>query len=426
MLRRLTDVLAALAAINSSSSPEPHKYKQVGEQLVGPPFACVPNNPLCAWSVSLNPYGDILAMGSYNQQTCCGTSSNPGTDEPSPSTSIFSYDGRLYRQHSMNSFPVGSPTLSADGGFLAMASFVEMAYYDPNKNGNYKYYGPVPGGVFHLNSYDNALKLDIYSSSGQQMDMKGGILSANGTILLTTTAWSGAKNQNDQGEHYYYYPVAGIGRFAFDGFAYHQVGNTLTIDAECRHDRLPWRMSGDATFLAVGQCVYKYDGGAYKRVAVPPSWTTTNVYNKVTSTAVSSDGHVFAVGCSGDGNNMGAVWVFRYDGREYQLVGDKVVGTGQGGPPQQGASVALSSDGRYLAVGGTAYNSGAGAVWMFYYDGGAYQQIDGPISASQYGTQQGSSVALSADGNVLAVLGFQSSGVGVAWVFRTDDAPTLR
>src|SRR5262245_6858351 len=56
--------------------------------------------------------------------------------------------------------------------------------------------------------------------------------------------------------------------------------------------------------------------------------------------------------------------------------GTKFAGTGGGGNPQQGNSVALSADGNTLIVGGPldSNNAGGGAVWVFTRSGNAWTQ----------------------------------------------------
>ena len=97
----------------------------------------------------------------------------------------------------------------------------------------------------------------------------------------------------------------------------------------------------------------------------------------------------------------------------------KLVGTGSTGTDvEQGDSVALSSDGNTLAIGGPQDNSGVGAVWIFIRVPGATtwtQQGTKLVATSAADEQQGRSVALSSDGNTLAVGAIgDSAGLGRA------------
>ena len=87
--------------------------------------------------------------------------------------------------------------------------------------------------------------------------------------------------------------------------------------------------------------------------------------------------------------------------------GLKLVGTGAMGPtPQQGNAVALSADGRTLAVGGNGDDGDIGATWMFTRVGTNWIQQAMIVGSGGVGIQgQGFSIDISADGNTLAVGG---------------------
>jgi hypothetical protein len=100
--------------------------------------------------------------------------------------------------------------------------------------------------------------------------------------------------------------------------------------------------------------------------------------------------------------------------------GLKLVGTGAVGSAQQGSSVALSVDGNTAIVGGSADNSDLGAAWVFTRSGGVWtQQGNKLVGTGAVGSaNQATSVALSADGNTAIVGGYRDNGdAGAAWVF---------
>lgn len=137
------------------------------------------------------------------------------------------------------------------------------------------------------------------------------------------------------------------------------------------------------------------------------------------SVALSSDGNTAIVGGIGDGGSVGAAWVFTRSGGVWSQQA-KLVGSGAIGTSQQGYSVALSADGNTAIIGGISDNSGVGAAWAFVRSGGVWTQQgsklvgSGDIGASR----QGIGVALSADGNTAIVGGDQdNSDVGAAWVY---------
>ncbi len=173
--------------------------------------------------------------------------------------------------------------------------------------------------------------------------------------------------------------------------------------------------------------------------------------------ALSGDGNTLAVGAPGEasavsGNpadntaaNAGAVYVFTGGGTTWTQQA-YIKASNTGAEDQFGISVALSSNGNTLAVSatgedsaltgvtagivteGTAGNAapGAGAVYVFTRIGTAWTQ-EAYVKASNTGAgdQFGFSVALSSNGNTLAVgaIGEDSSAIGIGGS-QTDSAAT--
>ena len=139
--------------------------------------------------------------------------------------------------------------------------------------------------------------------------------------------------------------------------------------------------------------------------------------------ALSADGNTAIVGADGDNGGVGAAWVLeRIGGVWYQ--GPKLVGNGSVGYSFQGTSVAISADGNTVIVGGGNDNSGTGAAWVFINSNGVWTQQGFKLVGSDVlgSAQQGASIALSADGNTAIVGGSgDNSGVGAAWVFTRSN-----
>jgi hypothetical protein len=141
------------------------------------------------------------------------------------------------------------------------------------------------------------------------------------------------------------------------------------------------------------------------------------------SVALSADGNTAIAGGPFDNSNAGAAWVYTRSGGVWTQQGSKLVGTGAVGtqPPEQGYSVALSADGNTAIAGGPFDNSNAGAAWVFTRSGGVWTQQGAKLvgtGAVGPDTEQGYSVALSADGNTAIAGGtFDNSFAGAAWVF---------
>ena len=142
------------------------------------------------------------------------------------------------------------------------------------------------------------------------------------------------------------------------------------------------------------------------------------------SVAISADGNTVVVGAPGDGSNTGAAFVYVRTGNTWVQQGSKLAGAGFVGASRQGAAVAISADGNTIAVGGPQDNSGKGAVWV-YTRTAAVWTLQGSklVGLDQAGaSQQGVALALSNDGNRLAVGAVGDDNyAGAVWLFARFD-----
>jgi PKD repeat protein len=137
--------------------------------------------------------------------------------------------------------------------------------------------------------------------------------------------------------------------------------------------------------------------------------------------AVSADGNTAVVGGYLDNNGAGGAWIFTRENGVWTQQGGELVGTGASGDASQGWSVAISGDGNTVLVGGPADDSGIGAAWVFGRSGTSWSQLGNKLVGSKADghANQGTSVALSADGSVAAIGGpSDNTSVGAAWVFK--------
>jgi len=138
------------------------------------------------------------------------------------------------------------------------------------------------------------------------------------------------------------------------------------------------------------------------------------------SVALSADGNTAIVGGPFDDRMTGAGWVYTRSGGVWTQQGSKLVGTGAVGNARQGVSVALSADGSTAIVGGTADNADTGAAWVYTRSGGVWTQQGNKLlgTGAVGNAAQGSSVSLSADGDTAIVGGLLDNRMtGAAWVF---------
>jgi len=261
-----------------------------------------------------------------------------------------------------------------------------------------------------------------FCSNSNEVSTLGGVLSAIGYVKASNT---------------------GEG----DGFggsvALSSDGNTLAVGA--------WWESSNATGISTGGTgeednsaesagavyVFGRNGGNWVQQAYVKASNTGKDDGFGRSVALSSDGNTLAVGASledsdargistdgaGEGDNSdpqsGAVYVFSRNGGSWS---QKAYVKASNDASRFGDSVALSGDGNTLAVGAIAENSNAkgistdgtgeednsamtsGAVYVFSRNGGSwFQQAYVKASNTEKDDWFGDSVALSSDGNTLAV-----------------------
>jgi hypothetical protein len=98
------------------------------------------------------------------------------------------------------------------------------------------------------------------------------------------------------------------------------------------------------------------------------------------------------------------VWVYTHSDGVWSQQGSKLVGTGAAGPAKQGTSVALSADGNTAVVGGPYDNLAGplsvGAAWAFVRNGGVWTQQGNKLvgTGATGNAAQGTSIAISGDG----------------------------
>lgn len=123
------------------------------------------------------------------------------------------------------------------------------------------------------------------------------------------------------------------------------------------------------------------------------------------SVSLSSDGNTLCMGAPHI-SSSGYVKIFDWDGSNWVQRGQSIVGTNT---DKTGSSVDLSADGNIVAVGEPSANSVYGQGRVFEWKNNNWEQVDNAIAdagPSNGINSVGSSVVLSADGSVVAVGAF--------------------
>ncbi len=148
------------------------------------------------------------------------------------------------------------------------------------------------------------------------------------------------------------------------------------------------------------------------------STEVTELAEQGSSVAISANGDTAIVGALAYNSFTGAAWVYVRSGSTWTEQA-KLTSKEASGDVQQGFSVALSADGNTALIGGKAYKGGEGAAWVFTRSGSTWTERAKLIGGKASGNaEQGSSVALSANGETALVGGYKDEGgVGATWVF---------
>ena len=126
------------------------------------------------------------------------------------------------------------------------------------------------------------------------------------------------------------------------------------------------------------------------------------------SVSISSDGTnvaIGAIGNSGGGSDAGQVRVYQYSNNAWAQIGLDIDGEAAGN--QSGMSVALSGDGTTVAIGASG-NSGingaySGHVRVYRNIAGTWTKLGADIDGEATNNASGSAVAISLDGNIVAI-----------------------
>ncbi len=120
-------------------------------------------------------------------------------------------------------------------------------------------------------------------------------------------------------------------------------------------------------------------------------------------------------------SNIGCVFIWTRNQIGVWSEQQKLVGSNNIGPSGQGVSVALSADGNMVAFGGNNDNNFIGAVWVFNYSKEQSKWIETvKIVAPDYegNSYQGTSIALSSN-NTLIYGGIGNNNfIGAVWVYQ--------
>jgi hypothetical protein len=203
-------------------------------------------------------------------------------------------------------------------------------------------------------------------------------------------------------------------------YHYSQLGDDIDGDKTAEFSGTDVAMSASGNRVAVGAegyygykgstVVFDYDPatGAWGQVGtviVGPSGSYSG--NNI---ELSNDGSRVAIGAKSDRGDRGSVFIYEFDGTNWNMLGSAIQGTIQQG--EAGSGLALSGDGSTVAVGSPSANSSNGYVSVHRYNAETktWDTLGTPFE-SQTKSRIGGAVALSLDGNRV-VMGGRIHDVG--------------
>jgi hypothetical protein len=203
------------------------------------------------------------------------------------------------------------------------------------------------------------------------------------------------------------------------------------INGEAAGDNSGWSvaMSADGNRIAIGAPyndgsaadsghvrVYSWNGTAWTQTGADINGEAGIDFSG-SSVAMSTDGNRIAIGASmndGSGGDAGHVRVYSWNGTAWTQTGADI--DGEAASDNSGSSVAISTDGNRIAIGANRNDgngSMAGHVRVYNWDGTAWTQTGSDIDGEAAEDQSGFSVAMSSDGNRIAIGAILNDGNGI-------------
>ncbi|MBX2829304.1 MAG: T9SS type A sorting domain-containing protein [Flavobacteriaceae bacterium] len=282
---------------------------------------------------------------------------------------------------------------------------------------------------------------DQWQQIGQDLDGEQAVdrmgedvsISADGSIIAVG-AHAGTGLEDDSG----YAKV-----YEWDGDSWELKGSKLNGSVFIDHFGFKVKLNDAGDRIAVGAYgagsprtgvvyVYEWDGNDWQLMGTPVSGIEDGERFGV-SLAFSALGDHFIAGAplnDTNGNDSGVARIFRWSGTNWQQMGNTIVSEGFG--DVNGASVAMAQHGEVIAIGApgnsTIFNE-SGRVRIFQWNGSAWVQMGAGISGEGSDDNSGGTISLSKQGQRLAIgAEFNDEagpGYGHARVFGLSDILSL-
>ncbi|MFN8286691.1 MAG: T9SS type A sorting domain-containing protein [Chitinophagales bacterium] len=360
-------------------------------------------SPLMGSSVTISAAGDKIVVGAPKDNGGRGAfwtfTKNGNNWQPQGGRTTVAFTG--------TSSGFGeSVSLSADGKTLATQGYRGWVFF-PAKVGFWVFKDSAQSWVIEAGP--------LHADSGLSTNFGGGgaSVSADGN----TAFFANAGDDADTGTIYPY---------VRSGNQWVQQGNPLQGHPKGKEQGYITSLSADGNVgvWCLGTDTFAYvfrrTNGVWQQEARLSMFSPNTPYVVYASAAISGDGNTIALGNQAD-SSTGAVFVYYYSNGQWGLQA-KLRAAGQPINQRFGQSLSFSADGNTLAVGNGIYVlDWGGGVWIYKRNGTTWSQFTSKLLPNDAigQTHFGVSVALSANGNTLAVGGdYDDYYKGAVWVFQ--------
>lgn len=178
------------------------------------------------------------------------------------------------------------------------------------------------------------------------------------------------------------------------------MGNSVSMNA--KGDRVAIGLPNSLNFSGSAR-VYQWSGTRWEQMAQTLEGAQTGAFFGI-SVSLSRSGDRLAVGAFGHEGQSGQVRVYEWAEDRWQQIGQAL--NGGPGPEWSGSSLSLSGDGSRVAIGAPRSSSNgelSGLVRIYDLVGNSWALAGQAIEGKAAGDQSGSSVALSLDGQRVAI-----------------------
>ncbi len=301
-----------------------------------------------------------------------------------------------------------SVSLSGDGNIFAIGAY---ANDDGGNNSGHTRIYEFDG----LNWNQRGNDID-----GQANDDQSGYsvsLNQDGSVIAV-----GAINNSNGGVHIY----------QWDGLSWTQLGSDIVGEAGGDEFGYSVSINDNGTRVAIGAPhndgsgsyaghvrVFEFQGGNWVQLGSDIDGELAGDRSG-SSVSLNSDGSIVAIGAPYNGGGVvGHVRIYQWDGASWNQMGNDI--NGEGNSDNFGRSVSLSADGNRVVIGGPTNSSSgysAGHARVFEFQGGTWNQLGTDIDGEATNNHFGTSVSLSANGNIVAVSSDRGAGVGYVKVYQ--------